>query len=88
MTFKNRKKAPREDAGDLSVKKHIVSGIRVDEGECGDHYCDGHQSFWAKCTCGFVTRVPDHDTQPVILAHRLAVIEWHLGLSVTEDDDE
>jgi len=88
MNFKIRKKHPKEADGNLKPTRHYYSGIRVDDGECGDHYCDGHTSYFVKCSCGFARQVGDRESpEEDMLDHRMAVIEYHLGLRFSENDD-
>ena len=87
MRFVSRKKQPKESEGVLKPTRHHFSGVHVDEGDCGDHYCSGHSSMSVKCSCGFVQRVTGHDhAEEVMRSHRMAVVEYHLGLVFTEDD--
>lgn len=44
---------------DLLSKKHILTTHTVDEGDCGSHGCSGHSHREIRCSCGFVSRVPE-----------------------------
>jgi hypothetical protein len=89
MEWKDRKRHPKESEGNLGLKKHVLGGVRVDDGECDDHMCDGHSSFFVVCSCGWAS--PDvggrSTEEEVINGHRMAVIEHHLGLTILENDD-
>jgi len=88
MEFKEKKKHPKTSDGDLLNKTHVFSGIRVDDGECDDWHCTGHASFFVTCSCGYADDISGvSDTEDAILRHRLAVIEFQLGLSFKENDD-
>jgi len=90
MNWVDRKRHPKECEGDLGKKRHVLGGVRVDDGECDDHMCDGHSSFFVLCSCGYCVRVSGSVGYEDYgyAEHRMKVIEHHLGLEFRENDDE
>jgi hypothetical protein len=89
MRFVSKKRSPKESEGVLKPTRHHFSGVHVDTGDCGDHYCPGHSNLFLKCSCGFTQRVVGSEhAEEVKREHRMAVVEYHLGLVFTEDDGD
>ena len=66
-------KLPKQQNGDLKLKKHSLELLVEKEDDCGSHGCTGHTYYALMCSCGFISDINHESIDTISIARRHTV---------------